>query len=96
MWRAVPAALGMQGMADHLCDEWLDQVLVHPEADVHAGIEAMLRRSEGVSAARIVVQLGVDAHLLESIMIVVSLVRRHPLVGITDQEEGRGLHTVNR
>ena len=75
--------------------EGLDEVLVHPLADVEGGVHSVLHWEQGVSTAWIVVKPSLNTFLFESGLVEVSLMRWNTQVFVTDEELTWCDHVLN-
>jgi len=71
-----------------LISKRLEGVFVHPHGNIQVSIVEVLRGThERMPAIRVVIEFALNAHTLQTVVIVVRLMRRHSVVFLTNQEQ---------
>jgi len=79
-----------------LISKRLEGIFVHPHGNIQVSIVEVLRGThERMPTIRVVIEFALNAHTLQTVVIVVRLMRRHSVVFLTNQEHRWRCHVLN-
>jgi len=79
-----------------LISKRLEGVFVHPHRNIQVGIIEVLRGAhESMPAIWVVIEFALNTHTLQTVVIVVGLMRRYSVVFLTNQEHRRCSYVLN-